>query len=121
MRRVEVIHFLEGDLVKLLLAIVSNKDLGNVLSATSAEGFISTKISTAGQFLTDGQTTILFGVNDERVDELFDLIEKNVTKRVLRQKGVESTVEGSLLKKPVDVEEYGAVAFVINVEDFRKL
>lgn len=121
LRRVEIIQYLEGDLVKLLLAIVSNKDLANVLSVTSAEGFFSTKISTAGQFLTDGQTTILFGIKDERVEELFDLIEKNVTKRVLRQKGVESTVEGSLLKKPVDVEEYGAVAFVINVEDFRKL
>lgn len=107
--------------MKLLIAIVSNKDLATVLSATSVEGFFSTKISTAGQFLQDGQATILFGVQDERVDELYELIEKNVTKRVVRQKGVESTLEGSLLKKPVDVEEYGAVAFVIDVEDFRKL
>ncbi len=107
--------------MKLVILIVSNKDLAKVLAATSAEGFFSTKISTAGQFLQDGQTTILFGVKDDRVEALFEIIEKNVTKRVLRQRGVESTVEGSLLKKPVDVEEFGAVAFVINVEEFRKL
>lgn len=107
--------------MKLVILILSNKDLAKVLAATSAEGFFSTKISTAGQFLQDGQTTILFGVKDDRVEALFEIIEKNVTKRVMRQRGVESTVEGSLLKKPVDVEEFGAVAFVINVEEFRKL
>lgn len=107
--------------MKLVITIVSNKDMNKVLAATSSEGFFATKVSTAGQFLQDGHTTILFGVEDERLEMLFSIIEENVTKRVLRQKGVESTIEGSLLKKPIDVEEYGAVAFVINVEEFRKL
>lgn len=107
--------------MKLVIAIVSNKDLSVVLSATSAEGFMSTKIATQGQFLQSGQTTILFGVEDDKVDTLFEIIEKNVTKRVIKKTSVESTIEGSLLKKPVDVEEFGAVAFLINVEDFKKL
>lgn len=107
--------------MKLVIAILSNNDLNKVLGATSADGFSSTKIATSGQFLQNGQTTVLFGVEEERVEELFGIIENNITKRVLRQKGVESTIEGSLLKKPVDVEEYGAVAFVVDVEDFRKL
>lgn len=107
--------------MKLVLVIVSNKDSSNVLAAASADGFFSTKVSTAGQFLEGGHTTILFGVDDDRVESLFDLLEKNVSKRVIRKSGVESTLEGSLLKKPVDVEEYGAVAFVINVDEFRKI
>ncbi len=107
--------------MKLVIAIISNNDIDAVLGATSTEGFSSTKISTAGQFLTSGQTTVLFGVDEDRLEELFNVIEQNVTNRVLRHKGVESTVAGSLLKKPVDVEEFGAVCFVINVEDFRKL
>lgn len=107
--------------MKLVIAIFSNKDLSKVLAVTGAEGFFSTRISTAGQFLEGGHTTVLFGVEEEKVEELFGIIKKNVTKRVLRQKGVESTIEGSLLKKPVDVEEFGAVAFVIDVEQFRKL
>ncbi|MCH5320291.1 MAG: cyclic-di-AMP receptor [Eubacterium sp.] len=107
--------------MKLVIVIVSNKDLTKVLAATGAEGFFSTKVSTAGQFLEGGHTTILFGVDEDKVDLLFSVLEKNVTKRVVRKTGVESTIEGSLLKKPVDVEEYGAVAFVVDVDQFRKL
>lgn len=107
--------------MKLAIVIMSNKDLPNVLAATSAEGYPSTKIATAGQFLESGQTTVLYGVGEDKVDFLFDVIEKNITKRVVRCEGVESTLEGSLLKKPVDVEEFGAVGFVIDVEQFRKL
>ena len=107
--------------MKLVIAIISNKDLPGVLSATSTEGFPSTKIATQGQFLQSGNTTVLYGVDDDKVDTLFEIIENNVTKRVIKQTAVESTIEGSLLKKPVDVEEFGAVAFVINVEEFKKL
>ena len=107
--------------MKLLIVIISNRDTTKLLAATSAEGFSSTKIATSGQFLENGQTTVLFGVDESRLDELFEVIEKSVTKRVITQYGVESTIEGSLLKKPVDIEEYGAVAFVIDVDQFRKL
>ena len=107
--------------MKLVIVIISNKDLTKVLAASSAEGFFYTKISTAGQFLEGGNTTVLFGVDEERVDFLFSVIEKNVTKRVVKKTGIESTLEGSLLKKPVDVEEYGAVAFVLDVDQFKKL
>lgn len=107
--------------MKLIIAIVSNNDLSNVLENTGREGFFSTRIATSGQFLTDGQTTILFGTEDDKKEKLFEILEKSVTKRVVRKKGVNSTLEGSLLKKPVDIEEYGAVAFVIDVDEFRKI
>ena len=57
--------------MKLVIVIVSNKDLTNVLSSTVEEGYFSTKISTQGMFLENGQTTVLFGVKDEDVDKLF--------------------------------------------------
>lgn len=107
--------------MKLVIVIVSNKDLTNVLSSTIEEGYFSTKISTQGMFLENGQTTVLFGVKDDEVEKLFGIIEKNVTKRVVRHVGVDSTLQGSLLRKPVDVEEYGAVVFVLDVDQFRKL
>ena len=59
--------------MKLVIAILSNSDLTNVLGSASAEGFSSTKIATSGQFLQNGQTTVLFGVEDEKVEELFGL------------------------------------------------
>lgn len=107
--------------MKLVIVIISNKDAPKVLAATSTEGYPSTKIATSGQFLESGQTTVLYGVEEDRVEPLFELIKNNVTKRALRKEGVGSTLEGSLLKKPVDVEEFGAVAFIVDVEQFRKL
>ena len=93
--------------MKLVMAVISNKDVSKVLDAITKEGFSSSRISTTGQFLADGHTTLFIGTEDHKVEQLFDVLEKHVTKRVVRQ--------------PVDVEEYGAVAFVINVDEFRKL
>jgi len=106
--------------MKLVIIIVSNKDISTVLSNISSQGYFATKVSTAGQFLEGGHTTLLIGVEADKVEDLFGIIEKSVTKRVVRRVGVESTIEGSLLKKPVDVEEYGAVAFVVDIEEFKK-
>ena len=92
--------------MKLVMAVISNKDVSKVLDAITKEGFFSSRISTTGQFLADGHTTLFIGTEDHKVG---------------RQVGVASTLEGSLLRQPVDVEEYGAVAFVINVDEFRKL
>lgn len=107
--------------MKLVMAVISNKDVSKVLDAITKEGFFSSRISTTGQFLADGHTTLFIGTEDHKVEQLFDVLVKHVTKRVVRQVGVASTLEGSLLRQPVDVEEYGAVAFVINVDEFRKL
>ena len=83
-------------------------------------GYFATKVSTTGQFLVGGHSAILIGCKDEEVEKLYELLKANVTKRVVKTPGVTSTVSGSLLNQAVDVEEYGAVAFTINVEDFNK-
>ncbi len=106
--------------MKLIITIISNKDIEKVLEALSSAGFMATKISTTGQFLEGGHSCIFIGVEDSKTEAVFDVLGKNVTKRVIKQYGVKSTLSGTLLKQPVDVEEYGGVAFVINVDDFRK-
>lgn len=106
--------------MKLIITIISNKDIEKVLEALSRAGFFATKISTTGQFLEEGHACIFIGVEEEKIEKVFDVLSGNVTKRIVRQYGVNSTVSGTLLKQPVDVEEYGGVAFVIDVEDFRK-
>lgn len=107
--------------MKLVIAILGNNDIEKVLAATSKEGFFATKIATVGQFLKAGHTAIFVGTEEDKVEKLFELIKDNVTKRTIKTHGVTSTMEGSLLNQPIDVEEHGAVAFVINVDEFRKL
>lgn len=106
--------------MKLVIAIISNKDVEKVLNALAEEGFRATKVSTTGQFLQGGHSCFLVGTEDERVEALISILKGSVTKRIVRSHGVKSTLAGTLLKQPVDVEEYGGVAFVVDVEDFEK-
>ena len=107
--------------MKLVIAIISNSDSEKVISAIAQAGYSSTKISTRGQFLVDGHTTLLVGCDDEKVNALLEIMKNSATKRVVESTGVTSTIDGSLLKKAVDVEKYGIVATIINVEEFIKL
>lgn len=106
--------------MKLVMAVVSNNDLENVLDGLAKNGFYATKISTVGQFLVGGHTAVIIGCDDEQVDTVYENIKNNVTKRTVKSAGVTSTITGSLLKQAVDVEEGGAVALTINVEDYKK-
>ncbi len=106
--------------MKLVMTIVSNSDVEKVMSAVAQDGYSATKISTTGQFLIDGHTAILIGCEDERVQKLYGILKNNVKKRVVKTPGVKSTLSGSLLNQEIDVEEYGAVAFTLDVENFQK-
>lgn len=106
--------------MKLVISIVSNSDVDKVVSALGNSGFYVTKISTKGQFLVDGNTTMLSACKDEEVPKLYDIIKNNVSKRTIKTPGVTSTIHGSLLNQSVDVEVGGATAFSINIEDLVK-
>ena len=107
--------------MKLVLTIVSNSDVEKVVSAIAEKGYSSTKISTQGQFLVDGHTTLFTVCEDDKVKPLIEIMKNSATKRKVESTGVTSTITGSLLKQAVDVEKYGIVATVINVDEFIKL
>ena len=86
--------------MKLVLSIASNNDIPKIISELAKEGYFTTRLSTTGQFLADGHTLIMSGTEDEKVDDLIAIVKENVTKRTVDISGVESTLEGTLLKKP---------------------
>ncbi len=106
--------------MKLVITIISNKDTEKVLDAVALNGYFVTKISTSGQFLVDGHTALLICCENDRVEKLYSVLKKSVTKRKIKTQGVTSTLTGSLLNSAVDVEEYGAVAFTTDIEHFEK-
>ncbi|HBA93398.1 MAG TPA: transcriptional regulator [Ruminococcaceae bacterium] len=106
--------------MKLVISIVANSDVDKVVSALGNKGFYVTKMSIRGQFLVDGNTTLLSACQDEKVPEIYDIIKKNVSKRIVKSPGVTSNVHGSLLNQSVDVEVGGATAFTVNIEDLVK-
>jgi uncharacterized protein YaaQ len=60
--------------MKLLIAIVQDYDCDRLLRAVTGAGFGATRIASTGGFLRMGNTTVLMGVEDERVPECLRLV-----------------------------------------------
>ena len=96
--------------MKLILAIVSNDDASSVSSSL-----------TKGGFLRAGNTTIIVGTDDDKVEHCIEII-GNESKR--RTEIVPSTASydiGRYASFPVEVQVGGATIFVLDVEQFKKL
>lgn len=107
--------------MKLIVAIVNKDDEKKVQKALVENRFFATKLTTAGTFLRSGNATFLIGVNDEKVQDLLDVIEKHSKKR---SKLVPNTIVnefGSFSSLPLEVEVGGATIFVLNVDQFLKI
>lgn len=58
----------------LIIAIVRDEDAGRVTEALAERGYKSTRIGTASGFLKMSNTTLLIGVESERVDDVLGII-----------------------------------------------
>lgn len=63
--------------MKLIIAILRDEDNEPVSQALIETGFRVTRIASTGGFLRRGSTTIMIGVDDEKVSGAIDLIRDN--------------------------------------------
>jgi uncharacterized protein YaaQ len=110
-----------GIYMKLILAIVSNDDSAMVSSGLTREGFTVTKLATTGGFLMAGNTTFIVGVDDDKVQQVFDVIAKHSRKRSQMMPTSASYGVGLYTSFPVEVTVGGATVFVLDVERFEKV
>lgn len=109
--------------MKLVLAIVNNDDSQALSHNLVKEGFSATKLATTGGFLRVGNTTIIVGVEDEKVQTVLDIIGQNCKKR---KEMVPSAIAapfatGIYSGLPIEVTVGGATVFVVDVERFEKV
>lgn len=107
--------------MKLLIAIVSNDDSSAVINSLMKSKYSVTKLSTTGGFLRAGNTTLLVGVEDEKVDDCVSIIGKESCKRTEMVPATASFDIGRYTSFPVEVQVGGATIFVLNIEQFIKL
>ena len=107
--------------MKLILAIVSNDDASNVSSALTAENSSVTRLATTGGFLRAGNTTMIVGTDDDKVDHCIELIGSESKRRTEIVPSTASYDIGRYASFPVEVQVGGATIFVLDVEQFRKL
>jgi len=67
--------------MKMVFAIVNKDDSGVVSEALTQEGFFVTKIATKGGFLSAGNTTLITGTDDDKVDQVIQIIEEHSKSR----------------------------------------
>ena len=107
--------------MKLILAIVSNDDSSNVVSALTKENYSVTRLATTGGFLKAGNTTIIVGTDDEKVDHVIEVIGNESRRRTEIVPSTASYDIGRYASFPVEVQVGGATIFVIEVAQFLKL
>ena len=110
--------------MKLVIAIVQDEDAGRVVSALMDKGFGVTKLATTGGFLRAGNTTLISGVEDEKLDGALAIIERicksreQITASATHMSGGAS---GVYVPYPIKVTVGGATVFVLEVSRFLKV
>lgn len=106
--------------MKLIIAVVQDKDSNALISALNDANFQTTKLATTGGFLKEGNTTLMIGCQKEYIDEVLDIIKDNCSERKQMIAPV-SPMGGSAdsyIPNPVQVEVGGATVFVLPIESF---
>ncbi|HIT68540.1 MAG TPA: cyclic-di-AMP receptor [Candidatus Aphodomonas merdavium] len=108
--------------MKLIIAIVQDEDASRLISTLMNEGHSVTKLATTGGFLRAGNTTLLLGGEDERVESALKVIEKvcKSRKQVATSPSPVAGASGVYAPYPIEVVVGGATVFVLNVEQFVK-
>jgi uncharacterized protein YaaQ len=109
--------------IKLLISIVHSDDADQLTTALRDGGFSSTKISTTGGFLREGNATLLIGTDEANVPKVLEIIKRNCHTRTQYVNPLPPVMEpGELyMPNPVEVQVGGAVVFVLHVERLVKL
>lgn len=108
--------------MKLIIAIVQDKDSSRLSDAFNKANVRATKLSTTGGFLKEGNTTFMIGIEGERVEETLELIKEFCQSR---EQYMTSPVSldvnmDSYFSVPVPVQVGGATVFILPIESFHQ-
>src|SRR6476620_9944380 len=104
--------------MKLVVAVVQDKDSSRLSNALVKEGFRATKLASTGGFLRAGNTTFMIGTEDERVQEALKVIKANckIREQLVTPVSPMGGTTDSYIPFPVEVQVGGAAVFVLPVE-----
>jgi len=109
--------------MKLIIAVVQDDDVDELVEKLVKKKVSSTKLASTGGFLREGNTTLLIGIEEERVEETIDII-KDVCKS--RKQTFTTPIPptgsaGVFIPYPIDVMVGGATIFVVDIDRFEKV
>ncbi|MCF6462381.1 cyclic-di-AMP receptor [Clostridium sp. Cult1] len=94
--------------MKLIVAIVQDDYSSKVIKSLMNKKYRTTKLSSTGGFLKSGNTTLLIGVDDKKVDDVVKTIEEECKGKKVKKENEEINIGGANI-------------FILNMEDFKKI
>lgn len=111
-------------MMKLVIAIVEDEDAIDLIDALTEGEYRVTKLATTGGFLKSGNTTVMIGIEEEKVQSVIDII-KDVCKQRKEMMFTPTTLGGNenayMQQYPVQVNVGGATVFVLDVDQFVRI
>jgi uncharacterized protein YaaQ len=109
--------------MKLVLAVVQDDDVDELMERLIKEKLSSTKLASTGGFLREGNTTLMIGVDKDRVESVISII-KDICKS--RKQTFTTPIPptgsaGVFIPYPIDVMVGGATIFVVDIDRFEKV
>jgi uncharacterized protein YaaQ len=103
--------------MKMIIAVIQDKDASRLVERLIDDNFRATKLATTGGFLKSGNTTLLIGTENPRVDACLQIIKDNSGSREqidapVTQLGIDASFP------PVKLEVGGATVFVMPIEKY---
>ncbi|MFI3231011.1 MAG: cyclic-di-AMP receptor [bacterium] len=105
--------------MKLVLAIVKDEDAFNIMTMLNNEGYSVTKLASTGGFLKIGSTTLISGVDDEKVDNVIEIIKNQAHSKTQFTSNANLNSDNYL--QAVEVTIGGATVFVLDIDQFIKI
>lgn len=109
--------------MKLVVAVVQGKDAEGLMGALRENNYRATQINSAGGFLRENNVTIMTGVNDAQVPDVFRLIRENCYTRTQYVNPLLPIMEPGefYMPSPVEVQVGGATVFVLPIVRFERI
>ena len=107
--------------LKLVFAVVQNDDVKALTRALIDHEISVTRISSTGGFLRGGNTTLMIGVEEERLETvLSDIKEKSSRRQTVTVPATSLPNPVGSAAIPVQIMIGGATVFIVTVEQFVK-
>ncbi|QAS59901.1 cyclic-di-AMP receptor [Clostridium septicum] len=109
--------------MKLVIAIVQDDDAIDLVDAITEAGFRVTKLATTGGILKSGNTTLMIGVEKEKVQKVIEVVEDicRTRKQMIATPAPISGNADMYMSYPIEVQVGGATVFVVDVDQFVKI
>lgn len=109
--------------MKLIFAVIQGRDADRLAGALTQNGYRATQINSAGGFLRESNVTMLIGVDEIQMPDIYRIIKQNCYTRTQYMNPLMPVMEPGefYMPNPIEVQVGGAAVFAFNVVRYERV